>query len=259
MQQPLISIIITVLNGAETISQTLTSIANQTFSDYELVVVDGGSKDRTVELINASPIQAKTVRVIPGIGLYAGLNEGIRLSTGNWLYFIGADDELYSPDTLQRASEFIKAKKSDTKLLVGSVACIKQEMLLRPLFGSPYLMRHQVHHQGMFYDRSIFDDALYNETMRIASDYEFNLELSLKGVPHEAMEDFIVCNFGGDGVSENQMKRGFAEMQRVHHRLFKGIGRPCAMGYFWLRRRTGAFLRQFKLKKVSTGLKKAFG
>jgi len=258
MDQPFISIIITVLNGEQTLKECLLSIANQSFSDYELIVVDGGSKDSSVRIANESNISKKIIRVMSGIGLYAGLNAGIKLSAGKWLYFMGADDELRTTDTLEKVSQLIKMGESETKVFVGSVECVKQKTLLRPLFGSPYWMRHQVHHQGMFYDRGIFNNSLYDETMRIASDYEFNLKLALLGVPHQNM-DIVVCNFGGDGISENQMEHGYAEMQQIHGRLFKGVGRTWAMHYFWLRRRTGATLRKYDLLKFSTGLKRLFG
>lgn len=258
MYQPFISIIITVLNGAQTLSKCLNSISSQTFSDYELVIIDGGSHDGTLEIIDESIVKNKKVNVLPGAGLYAGLNAGVKLSTGKWLYFIGADDELYSHDTLQKVYEVIKTKDDEAKVIVGKVACIKQGLLLEPKFGSPYMMRHQVHHQGMFYYRAIFTDSLYNENMRIASDYEFNLRLALIGTPHQSM-DIIVCNFGGDGISENQFKKGYAEMQQVHKRLFKGIGRLWAMNYFWLRRSTGLLLRQYNFSETRLVLKKLFG
>ncbi|MBO0930948.1 glycosyltransferase [Fibrella aquatilis] len=258
MYSPYISIIITVLNGEKTIRECLLSIANQTFPDYELVIVDGGSEDRTVSIIGEYTIINKTVRIIPGIGLYAGLNTGISLSTGKWLYFIGADDELHTPNTLHAVANFIRSGEASTKIFVGSVECVKQEIMLRPLFGSPHLMRHQVHHQGMFYDRQIFDKLLYNESMRIASDYEFNLKLSLMNIPHQSM-DIVVCNFGGDGISENQMQQGYSEMQQIHSQLFSGWKRTWAMGYFWLRRKTGAVLRKYNLLKISKNLKDFFG
>ena len=255
MKTPLISIIITVLNGEETLEQSLNSIRNQNFNDYELVIVDGGSEDRTIQIINASDIVNKIVRIIPKIGLYAGLNTGIGLSNGEWLYFMGADDKLHSNDTLQRVSEIIKEKRNDARVIVGSVSCVKQNNLLRPRFGSPYFMRHLVHHQGMFYDKNIFTNSLYNENMRIASDYEFNLKLALTDVPHQFM-DIVICDFGGDGISENQFKKGYEEMQQVHKRLFHGLGRYWAISYFWLRRKTGAMLRNYNLSIISTWLKK---
>jgi putative colanic acid biosynthesis glycosyltransferase len=236
MNEPLISIILTVLNGEKTIGQCLDSIYYQSFVNYEVIVVDGGSTDRTVEIVNASPLINKKVCVIPGLGLYAGLNTGIRMADGKWLYFIGCDDELYSPDTLQQVADSIAIKNKDAQVLVGHVECVKQENLLRVKFGSPYWMRYRVHHQGMFYKRELFANSFYNETMRIASDYEFNLKLALDNVPHQAM-DLIICNFGGDGVSENQIDRGSIEMQEVHKRLFKGAARQWVLNYFQLQRK----------------------
>lgn len=258
MNYPLISIIITVLNGAKTIEGSLNSISQQNFTDYEVVIIDGGSSDDTANIINASSVNKKTVRVIPRLGLYAGLNTGIRISVGQWLYFMGADDKLHSVDTLQEAAKFLNSSAKDTKVTVGDVQCVKQNCILRPMFGSPYLMRHQVHHQGMFYRREVFDNLLYNERMRISSDYELNLKLALAGIPHQAMK-VIVCDFGGDGVSENQLDQGYREMQQVHKQLFKGIGRFWAVNYFWVRRRTGALTRRYNLTSLRAGLKKVFG
>ena len=235
MHYPLISIIITILNGEKTISQCLDSIAFQSFVDYEVVIVDGGSTDRTVEIVNKNRLTKKKVHVLPGLGLYAGLNAGISVSIGKWLYFIGCDDELYSSDTLQKVANVITKDSGSTKVFVGDVQCVKQKNLLRAKFGSPYLMRYQVHHQGMFYNRNVFDELLYDENRKIISDYELNLRLALSKVPHQPM-DIIVCNFGGDGISENQAKRGFDEMQQVHRQIFNGIVREWVVNYCLLQR-----------------------
>ncbi|GAB4047138.1 glycosyltransferase [Spirosoma litoris] len=257
-QEPLISIIITILNGGETLERCLLSIQNQLFADFELIIVDGGSKDNTLSIIEACYMPNKKLHVLAGAGLYQGLNTGINLSSGKWLYFMGADDELHEIYTLHKVAEEIKSIKKDTKVIVGDVNCVKQENILTPLFGSPYLMRHQVHHQGMFYKREVFDNLLYDETMRIASDYELNLKLALMGVPHQSMR-IIVCNFGGDGISENQMKRGYKEMQQVHRHLFSVPGRYWVMGYFWFRRGIGAILRKYNFPIVRSSFKKIFG
>ncbi|GAB4015102.1 glycosyltransferase [Spirosoma koreense] len=256
--KPFISIIITVLNGEETLEECLNSIYEQTYSNYELVIVDGGSTDHTIDIINTSPIANKVVNILPGSGLYAGLNAGVSLSTGEWLYFLGADDKLHNFDTLQKVSGMIKHKKETTKVLVGNVNCVKQKNILRPKFGSPYLLRHSVHHQGMFYHKSVFAKLSYNESMRIASDYEFNLRLAIIGIPHQSM-DIIVCDFAGDGISENQLNRGYSEMQQAHERLFNGFDFLWVKKYFWLRRKTGALLRHYNLLKFRMWLKNIFG
>lgn len=258
MQKPLISIIITVLNGGSTIERCLKSIEGQKFTDYELVIVDGGSQDQTLEFINNSSVRTKIFKIVPGIGLYAGLNMGIGLSNGSWLYFMGADDAFHSSDTLQRVTEAILRKQIDSEVIVGEVYFVKQDYIHRPMFGNPYFMRHQVHHQGVFYSRIIFNTLLYDEEMKIASDYEFNLKIALLGIPHEAMS-FIICDFGGDGVSENQMKLGYKEMQQIHRRLFKGMLGSWAVNYFWLRRKAGAAIRYYNLLAIRDVIKKIVG
>lgn len=258
MSQPLISIILTVLNGEKTLDKCLLSIESQTFLDYELIIVEGGSKDNTLQIIQDSTIRNKRVNVLQGIGLYAGLNAGIKLSTGQWLYFIGADDELYEPNTLHKISKIIGLTNKDTAIYVGNVNFIKQEMLFRPTFGSPpYWMRHEVHHQGMFYAKHLFDDLLYNEDMRIASDYELNLKLAIADIVHQHI-DVIVCNFGGDGISENQLENRYSEMDEVYQRLFNGVDYYLVVSYFWLRRKTGRFIRRYNFLRYRDKLKRIF-
>jgi putative colanic acid biosynthesis glycosyltransferase len=252
------SIIITVLNGGKTLRRTLESIRDQKFINYELIIIDGGSLDDSVEISREVDITHKKIQVHPGIGLYAGLNAGIDIAIGKWLYFIGADDELYNSNVLQDVSNSISTKNDKTKILVGKVEFVKQKILFHPLLGSPYLLRHLVHHQGMFYERGIFNQMRYNESFRIASDYEFNLILALKKIHHEYI-NVIVCSFGGDGLSENQLAKGYIEMQHVHANLFTGKTLTWVKNYFWLRRKMGSFLRANKLIKLRSALKRVFG
>lgn len=255
MTQPLISIIITVLNGADTIGDCLDSIAEQSFTNYEVVVVDGGSHDRTVEIAQSKLLANKEIQVVPGLGLYAGLNLGVKLAKGQWLYFMGCDDELFSPATLMQVAGILESETgTGVKVIVGHVNCVKQGNLLRAQFGSPYWLRYQVHHQGMFYERSIFERNIYNEQMHIASDYEFNLRLAITKVPHKAI-NLVICNFGGNGLSENQISRGTAEMQEVHRRLFRGLARSWVVNYFAIQRAIFVFRRRTNLVNLKSRLR----
>jgi glycosyltransferase involved in cell wall biosynthesis len=235
MSKPLISIIITILNGEKTLDGCLQSIVGQKFTDYELVIVDGGSRDRTLSIINESKIANKTVQVSPGLGLYAGLNAGIDLAKGQWLYFMGCDDELYDSDTLQKVASVIRTKADSIKVLAGKVHYVREGFVFRPQLGSPYLLHYKVHHQGLFYDKSVFDYLVYDETLAISSDYELNLKLALKKVPHLYM-DAIICNLGEDGISNTQIERSSKEIHAIHGRLFTGVARPWVVNYFKFQR-----------------------
>jgi glycosyltransferase involved in cell wall biosynthesis len=97
---PLISVIIPVYNGEKTIQETMESVLNQTFSDFELLVINDGSQDGTLELVHR--IQDSRIKVFsyPNAGQSTSRNRGIELSTGEYISFIDADD-LWTPDKLE--------------------------------------------------------------------------------------------------------------------------------------------------------------
>lgn len=258
VSKPLFSVIITVLNGADTLLGLFNSLENQLFTNYELILVDGGSTDGTLELFNQAQIENKKIVVEPGCGIYKGLNTGVFHSTGEWLYFIGADDKLFDNTTLQDIAASINSLNRPIQVLVSSVFCEKQNETLRPMLGSPYLFRHQVHHQGVFYKRNVFDKLHYDENRRIASDYELNLTLALNASPH-LLISIVTCSFGGDGISENQLSLRNLEIEQIHSKLFTGLTKHWIRLIFSIRTNTGALLRRKKLLRIRSVLKRIFG
>lgn len=251
---PLISIVITTLNGGKTLEQCLGSIGNQSFKDYELVIVDGGSSDSTMAIINSHKPLCTKIQVIPKIGLYAGLNAGVRLSSGEWLYFIGCDDRLASDNTLAEVSLYLSNIDKSVKVAAGSVTYADSKYVMPPSFGSPLFMKFILHHQGTFYRREVFEGSYYNEALKISSDYEFNLKLALSHTPYVKM-DVTVAIYGEEGVSSRQFKQNFSEIQYVNSRLFTGWKRLWVLYYNWfkiniwiLRYKTGLLNLKYRLK-----------
>jgi glycosyltransferase involved in cell wall biosynthesis len=97
---PLISVVVPVYNGEKTIRETIESVLNQTFKDLELIIINDGSKDATLEIV--SEIQDPRIQVFsyPNAGLSASRNRGISQATGEYISFIDADD-LWTPDKLE--------------------------------------------------------------------------------------------------------------------------------------------------------------
>lgn len=255
MSQPLISIIITILNGEKTLRGCLESIDNQLFTDYELVIVDGGSTDRTLAIIDESTITSKLVRVMPGIGLYAGLNEGVRLATGQWFYFMGSDDQFYETATLQKVADLISSKNIRSGVVVGNVQYTKQKSVFRPQLGSPYWLRHNVHHQGMFYSSDLFADLRYDETLSISSDYELNLKLALNNITHYYI-DIIIGAIGEDGISNTHINRSTNEINIIHARLFAGVTRLWIVNFFRLKRKIFMVRRKYNLVDLKSRMRR---
>ena len=105
--QPLFSIITITFNAANELPATLASVKAQTFTDYEHLIVDGKSKDNTVELARNSGIANMRITSEPDRGLYDAMNKGIRQATGKYLIFLNAGDAFHAPETLKQIAETI--------------------------------------------------------------------------------------------------------------------------------------------------------
>jgi glycosyltransferase involved in cell wall biosynthesis len=96
----LISVVIPVYNGAKTIQATINSVLNQTFSDFELIVIDDGSTDSTLQIISTIKDDRLNVFSYPNAGVSASRNRGIAKATGKYIAFLDSDD-LWTSDKLE--------------------------------------------------------------------------------------------------------------------------------------------------------------
>lgn len=214
---PSISVIIPVLNGSQTLGACLSSLSDQTCQDFEILLVDGGSSDHSAELLRAYPGLKARVLSQPGSGIFAAMNAGIDHARGEWLYFMGCDDRLFATDTLDRARALLR--QTTCRWLAGKVYLPASDVVSSPLLGSPYLLRRMIHHQGLFYHRSLFANRRYRTDLRIVADYDLNLRLTLAGEPCEVSE-LIVADFGENGISTREPATSLRERLTVHRDVF---------------------------------------
>ena len=185
MQQlnPSITIIVASLNNAKTLLQTIDSVANQTYQNAELIVIDGGSSDGSVDLLkqNANKISYWVSEIDNGI--YSAWNKGLERATGDWICFLGADDFLWNLEVLKNISQLLSSLPDEILVAYG------EEMLLtiegEPLYkvGRPWnLAKNQfvkymsIPHVGLMHRSSIFKkNGNFDESFRIAGDYELLL------------------------------------------------------------------------------------
>lgn len=91
-----ISIIIATFNAAKTLSKALDSVLNQTYQNWECIIIDGASKDNTVNIVKEYVQKDPRFRYIsePDKGIYDAFNKGWKMAHGEWIYYLGADDTL---------------------------------------------------------------------------------------------------------------------------------------------------------------------
>jgi glycosyltransferase involved in cell wall biosynthesis len=182
---PTLSIVTINLNNAAGLARTLASVRAQSLRAYELVVVDGGSQDESVEVIRAHEDLITEWVSEPDAGIYDAQNKGIRRSRGEYLLFLNSGDLLAAEDVLERCSG--GGFEED---IVYSDVIYEDEGGARRLrrFPDPptfeLFMRSSLCHQATLIRRSVFERfGLYDTSLTIAADYDlFMRAIVLAGV-----------------------------------------------------------------------------
>ena len=113
IKRKFISILIPVLNDKNGLKKTLKSIFNQSFTDYEVIVIDGKSSDGTLSVIKSFRKKIKIFLSETDKGIYDAINKGIKLSTGKYINIINANDTYFNKNSLETAKKFLIKKTVD--------------------------------------------------------------------------------------------------------------------------------------------------
>lgn len=212
---PLLSIIVATRNPGPRLVATLESIWGQRWVQPEIIVIDGGSTDGTVDWLGAQRRQLSAVISAPDGGVYDAMNKGVALAHGDWVFFLGADDRLIGDMTLSEMAGWLK--RTEAGVVVGEVA-FDDGRIYRLSSRSRQLARNFVHHQGAFYRRSLFVEmGGFDTSLAIMGDYDFNLRLWQSRVLFKSV-DLRVAACGTHGLSDSGRWRVYREEITVRHR-----------------------------------------
>lgn len=231
---PRVSIVVATYNAAKTLRRCLTSIATQTFAEWELIVVDGGSADATVDIIRDHVNQIAYWHSHPDRGIYDAWNQALIKTRGEYVAFLGADDTWHATDTLQRIFESIAINKYD---LVTSRGVLRDSEG-RPAgeVGGPWNYktmprRMDIIHPGLLHRRTLFETyGVFDSSLKIVGDLDFLLRLpsSIRTlyIPQLTVDVQI------DGISRRQFWCRIRERSQVHARCAR-VG-PARASLYWL-------------------------
>jgi glycosyltransferase involved in cell wall biosynthesis len=235
---PLITIIVSVLNGAGTLQRCIDSVTRQTYPHRELVIVDGGSTDASAEIMQKNNAQLGFWLSEPDRGIYDAWNKGLLHARGEWICFLGVDDYFWSNDVLERMVPQLNEVTPAISLVYGQVAVVNRngEEVSRvgPSWASARTVLPQIMcipHTGLMHHRSIFERwGNFDPSFRIAGDYEFLLRF----LPKEDaffVPGLVVAGMGHGGVSSDPAGslRMLLEFRRAQ--LMHGGGSP---GRHWV-------------------------
>ena len=192
-----VSIIIVTLNVEDYLQACLTSIEKQTYGNLEVVIVDGGSTDSTIGIIEKNQHIITHWVSEKDNGIYDAMNKALTMITGQWVYFLGADDVL-----LDDFSAFLKELKDDHAIYYGSV--LKENI---KYYGkaSPYqFAKAAVCHQAIVYPASVFEKYKFDENYITSADYVLNMWCWKDKNYQFEFRDYILANFNHTGASSKK-------------------------------------------------------
>lgn len=177
---PKFSIIVCTLNSEAYLFQCLNSIKCQTFNDYEIIIVDGGSTDNTIEIVNSFKIE-KVFNKVNG-GVSKAMNFGITKAIGEIIAILHSDDYYYTDNSLQIIFDCFEEKKC--KWLYGNIVYLKEDgnfdLKDNGIYSKEYLSHtFNIPHPSVFIKKEVYEElGLFNELYKYAMDYDLLLRVS---------------------------------------------------------------------------------
>jgi glycosyltransferase involved in cell wall biosynthesis len=213
---PKVSIIIVTLNVADTLQACLDSIYAQQYPNIEIVVMDAVSTDGTVDILKANDSKIASWRSEKDGGIYDAMNKALDYITGEWVYFLGADDVLFADysklayqladaNTIYYANVLLRDKKYRGKVTAYQHA------------------KGTICHQAMIYPKHVFDKYRFNTRYRISADHELNMRCWKDKTLNFYYVDLVIANFNHTGASSKPDKvflADHANLIRENHGFF---------------------------------------
>jgi glycosyltransferase involved in cell wall biosynthesis len=239
MNLPRITIVTPCLNSAVTLERTLDSVRTQDYPEIEHLVIDGGSTDGTVEILE----RAQGVRFVsePDDGLCDALNKGIGKATGEVIGWLNADD-IYLPGALRKAAAALESRPN-RDWATGQCLIIDQDdqeirrfvtayknFFLRRYSLSLHLVQNFVSAPSTFVRATAFDEVgLFDERYKLSMDYDLYLRLGRRGPPVVVNEPLACFRMVEGTFSMGNFEQQFVEHEAIARRHGKGHRLPVAL------------------------------
>lgn len=200
----LFTIITVVFNEVDTVEKTINSVLNQSYQNFEYIIIDGKSTDGTVDIIKKYDKDISYWVSEKDDGLYHAMNKGIEKARGEYISFLNAND-WYEPNALEMVNKKIeesrgllyygKVKKYEKGIFSGYIGIKAKTDYEQLYFGNIYC------HQGLFINKTLFNQVgLYNLNYKVLADYEWLIRAHEQGID-PIFIDCDVANFTMGGIS----------------------------------------------------------
>ena len=216
-------------NNALGLERTLQSVVNQTYKEFEYIIVDGASTDDSVTVIRKSVSEFAHLKWVsePDKGIYNAMNKGIHMATGDYIQILNSADCLAAPEVTEKMLAALEKAGNPTIFYGNMVKCFPDgnRMVDKCFAGQEITMLGMytgtLNHDPAFIRRDLFDKyGYYDESLKIVSDWKWYLQAIVLGSEKPQYVDLNVTLYDMTGISETNKELDKAERKQVLEQLF---------------------------------------
>lgn len=203
-----ISVITVCKNAEDTIEKSIATVVNQSYENIEHIIIDGGSEDKTLEIIDKYRDNITYFLSEPDHSIYDAMNKGIKASAGEIVYFLNTNDYLYDEDVIKDVVELFRKTKAG--IVFGNISFLdengnQKELRSYAEVDKLFLTSEGICHQCIFYKREVLQKCgNYDENFRIIADYDLNLKAIMRYEVKTRHFDRTIAHFTLGGISNNE-------------------------------------------------------
>ena len=220
MGQVMFSIVVVCLNEGERLRDTVESIRQQTYDNYEIIVKDGLSTDDSLRLLPEDE-RIKLYRMADK-GIYDAMNQAAEKVRGDFVFFLNCGDSFYGEEVLAKTAEQIAVRSVNGEaVFYGDIfeKVTKERVKSNPRMDAFGCYRNVPCHQACFYSADLIRQKDFDVNYKVRADYEHFLWCFFRGKAQMVSMPFIVANYEGDGFSETKENR--KRSAREHREIVK--------------------------------------
>jgi glycosyltransferase involved in cell wall biosynthesis len=216
--QPLVTIVTVVFNGADAIATTIDSTLAQNTSLFEHLIIDGGSTDGTLAILDAYRDRVHTIISEPDRGIYDAMNKGLRLARGRWIYFLNSGDEFSHPRVLTELAPALESDEYD--VIAGHFVLSWSD--LEAAFAPERLGvgRMPSCHQALFVRTSRAKQCEFDPSFRVGADYDMICRVLHERESRLLLSTTVVARVKSEGFSASNRFTAVRDYRHVASRHF---------------------------------------
>lgn len=213
--KPLLSVVTVVFNGEKHLTQAIESVLRQPYDNIEYIVIDGGSRDNTLNILKRYEGEIDYWVSEPDEGIYDAMNKGVLLATGDIIGLLNSDD-WYSPTALYEVEKAYRELSNRSSVLLGNWKVIFED-IGKTLRVTPSLKFHKLRicHQALFIPKRVYMEiGLYNTRYKLSADLDMAVRLYVNGYEYVHIDKFLV-NFRTTGASGRNYRETGKEQAKI--------------------------------------------